>query len=132
MAGIHTLFCGSETNPVTGNMHRVLSTDIVSKFQSATSRQHASEMTKSKPKRRKGCKRKLTEEQKRQKKLNKELYEIIFINGKQKRVRRPPTIDGLPVDEFIARNADRVWLMQNGHYELLHEHDNEQDHHLQP
>jgi hypothetical protein len=91
--------------------------------------QHAFDMTKSKPKRRKGCKRKLTAEQKRQKKLNKELYEIIFINGKQKRVRRPPTIDGLPVDEFIARNADPIWLMQNGHYELLQDHDYEIDHH---
>ncbi len=30
----------------------------------------------------------------------------IFIHGKQKRVRRPLTIDGLPVDEFIRRNAD--------------------------
>jgi hypothetical protein len=28
----------------------------------------------------------------------------------------PPTIDGLPVDEFIARNADPIWLFQNGMY----------------
>jgi hypothetical protein len=33
---------------------------------------------------------------------------IIFVNGKQKRVRRPEAdfIDGLPPDEFIRRNAD--------------------------
>ena len=30
----------------------------------------------------------------------------IFVNGKQKRVLRPQLIDGLPADEFIARNAD--------------------------
>ena len=29
----------------------------------------------------------------------------IFVNGKQKRVRRPQLIEGLPVDEFIAQNA---------------------------
>ena len=43
----------------------------------------------------------------------------IFINGKQKRVRRPQPIDGLPVDEFIARNADPVWLHQNCMWELM-------------
>lgn len=73
----------------------------------------------SKSKKRKGRKRKLTPKQKRQKKLEKELYGTIFINGKQKRVRREPTIDGLPVDELIARNADPIWLVQNGYYELL-------------
>lgn len=32
-------------------------------------------------------------------------FMTIFINGKQKRVRRPPTIDGVPVDEFRRVNA---------------------------
>ncbi len=45
----------------------------------------------------------------------------IFINGKQKRVKRPPTIDGLPVDEFISRNADPIWLLQHEMYEELHQ-----------
>lgn len=31
----------------------------------------------------------------------------------------PPTIEGLPVDEFIARNADPIWLLENGYYEFL-------------
>ena len=44
---------------------------------------------------------------------------MIFINGKQKWVRRPPTIDGMPVDEFIARNADPIWLHQNELWELM-------------
>ena len=37
----------------------------------------------------------------------------IFINGKQKRVKRPPTIDGMDVDEFIRRNAASLWVHQN-------------------
>ena len=45
----------------------------------------------------------------------------IFINGKQKRVKRPPTIDGIPVEEFVRRNADPVWLLENEMYEELHE-----------
>ncbi|MCI5121569.1 MAG: hypothetical protein D3908_10340 [Candidatus Electrothrix sp. AUS4] len=57
--------------------------------------------------------------------MNKQ-YETIFINGKQKRVRRPPSIDGMSVDEFIARNADPIWLHQNGYHELLAEWEDEQ------
>nr|MDU9045156.1 hypothetical protein [Candidatus Electrothrix aestuarii] len=58
--------------------------------------------------------------------MNREQYKTIFINGKQKRVRRPPSIDGMPVDEFIARNADPLWLHQNGYHELLAEQEAEQ------
>ena len=43
----------------------------------------------------------------------------IFINGKQKRVPRPQQIEGLPVDEFTARNADPIWLHQNEMWELM-------------
>ncbi len=43
----------------------------------------------------------------------------IFINGKQKRVPRPVLIEGLPVDEFIARNADPIWLHQNELWEYM-------------
>ena len=43
----------------------------------------------------------------------------IFINGKQKRVKRQPTIDGLDVDEFIRRNADPIWLHQNEMWEYM-------------
>ncbi len=45
----------------------------------------------------------------------------IFMNGKQVRVRRPPTIDGLPVEEFCRQNADPIWLHQHGYWEILHE-----------
>ncbi|MDQ1335741.1 MAG: hypothetical protein QG552_2691 [Thermodesulfobacteriota bacterium] len=43
----------------------------------------------------------------------------IFVNGKQKRVKRPPTIDGMDVDEFIRCNADPIWLHQNEMWEYM-------------
>lgn len=64
-------------------------------------------------------KRKLTAEERRAKRERKKNFMTIFVNGKQKRVPRPPTIEGLPVDEFIARNADPIWLLENGYYEFL-------------
>ncbi len=64
-------------------------------------------------------KKRLTSAQRREKKRRKAETMIIFLNGKQKRVRRPPTIQGLPVDEFIRRNADPIWLHQNGDWDIL-------------
>jgi hypothetical protein len=64
-------------------------------------------------------KRKLTVADKRAPRERKRTFMTIFINGKQKRVRRPLLIDGLPVDEFIARNADPIWLHQNELWEML-------------
>ena len=77
-------------------------------------------MTKSKktPKKIKQ-KRKLTAAQRRAKRERKKNFMTIFINGKQKRVPRPPTIGGMEVDEFIARNADPIWLHQNEMWELI-------------
>jgi hypothetical protein len=64
-------------------------------------------------------KRKLTAAEKRARGERKKNFMTIFVNGKQKRVRRPQLIEGLPVDEFIARNADPIWLHQNGIWELM-------------
>lgn len=64
-------------------------------------------------------KRKLTAAEKRARRERKKKYMTIFINGKQKRVARPPQIDGMDVDEFIRRNADPIWLHQNGMWEYL-------------
>jgi hypothetical protein len=77
-------------------------------------------MSKAKKKRksRRG-KRKLTAAQRRARRERRENTMIVFINGKQKRVPREPTIDGLPVDEFIARNADPIWLHEMGLWELM-------------
>ena len=43
----------------------------------------------------------------------------IFINGKQKRVKRPVAIDGMDVDEFTRRNADPIWFHQNEMWENM-------------
>ncbi|MCX6868310.1 MAG: hypothetical protein NTV46_19310 [Verrucomicrobia bacterium] len=66
-------------------------------------------------------KKKLTAAQRAEKKRRKKEFMTIFINGKQKRVRREPTIDGMDVEEFIRQNADDIWLHQHGYYEILHE-----------
>jgi len=64
-------------------------------------------------------KKKLTAAQRRALKQRREEFMMIFLNGKRKRVRRPPTIDGMDVDEFIKRNADPIWLHQNEMWEYM-------------
>ena len=65
-------------------------------------------------------KRKLTAAQKAEKRRRREEYMTIFVNGKQKRVKRPPAVEGMDVDEFIRQNADPIWLHRNGLREYLH------------
>jgi uncharacterized protein YnzC (UPF0291/DUF896 family) len=60
---------------------------------------------------------KLTSAEKAEKKRRQKEYMTLFINGKQKRVKRPPTIDGKDVDEFIYGNADSIRLHQNERWE---------------
>jgi hypothetical protein len=64
-------------------------------------------------------KKKRTPEQKREKKRRREEFETIFVNGKQKRVRREPRIEGTSTDDFLRRNADPVWLHQNEMWECM-------------
>jgi hypothetical protein len=64
-------------------------------------------------------KRKLTAAEKAEKKRRQKEYMTVFINGKQKRVKRPPTIDGMDIDDFIRRNADPIWLHQNELWEYM-------------
>lgn len=66
-------------------------------------------------------KRKLTPEQKAEKKRRRCEYMTIFVGGKQKRVKRPQMVEGLPVDEVIRRNADPIFLHQNEIHEELHQ-----------
>lgn len=68
-------------------------------------------------------KRKLTAAQRKERKPRREEYMTIFINGKQKRVKRPPKVEGIDADEFIKRNADPIWLHQNEMWELMSEDD---------
>jgi hypothetical protein len=66
-------------------------------------------------------KRKLTATEKRAKKERQRKFMTVFMNGKQVRVPRPPMIEGLPAEEFIARNADPIWLHQNERWDLMPE-----------
>jgi len=67
--------------------------------------------------------KKLTAAQKRAKREAKaerqKKYMWVFMNGKQVRVKRPPTIEGMDVDEYIRQNADPVWLHENEMWELI-------------
>lgn len=75
-------------------------------------------------------KRKLTAAEKRERRERKKKFMTIFINGKQKRVPRPPQIDGMDVDEFIRRNADPIWLHQSEMWEHMGfdaEHEDERE-----
>lgn len=72
-------------------------------------------------------KRKLTQKQKLEKERRRQEFMYAFMNGKQVRVKRPPMIDGIPVDEFIKNNADPIWLHQNEMWELIEELESEQE-----
>lgn len=62
---------------------------------------------------------KLTAPKKAEREQRRKEYMTLFINGKQKQVRRPSTTDGIGVDEFIPRNADPIWLHQNEMWEYI-------------
>jgi len=64
-------------------------------------------------------KRKLSSAERRARKKRREEFMMIFVNGKQKRVRRPPQVEGMDVEEFIRRNADPTWLHQNGLWDYM-------------
>jgi hypothetical protein len=68
-------------------------------------------------------KKKMSPAQKAAKKKRRKEYMTIFINGKQKRIKRPPTIEGMDAYEFTRRNADPVWLHQNEMWEDLDQED---------
>jgi len=72
-------------------------------------------------------KKKLTPKQKAAKKKRQREFMTVFMNGKQKRIKRPPTVDGIPVEEFIRRNADPIWLHQNEMWEYIDQSDEQID-----
>lgn len=67
----------------------------------------------------KAPKRKQSAAEKRARRERKKEFMIVFINGKQKRVRRALQVEGLSIEEFIGRNADIQWLHQNELWELI-------------
>jgi hypothetical protein len=68
-------------------------------------------------------KRKLTSAERQAKRERKKNFTMVFLNGKQKWVPRPQTIEGLPAAEFIARNADPIWLHENEMWEYMQSED---------
>jgi len=70
-------------------------------------------------------KKKLSPARKAAKKKRQQEYMTIFINGKQKWVKRPATVNGIETDEFIRNNADPIWLHQNEMWEYTDQHDDE-------
>ena len=58
-------------------------------------------------------KRKLTAKRKAENSRRRKEYMTVFVGGKQKRVKRPPMIEGVSVEEFIRNNADPLWYHQN-------------------
>lgn len=52
-------------------------------------------------------------------------YMWVFMNGKQVRVKRPRTIDGMDEFEFILNNADPIWLHQNEMWEYIYNEEDE-------
>jgi len=64
-------------------------------------------------------KRKRTPAEKAEKKRRKKEYMFIFMNGKQKRVKRPQTVEGVSADEYIRQNADPLWLHQHEMWECI-------------
>lgn len=75
-------------------------------------------------------KKKLTTAQKRARQKAKaerqRKYMWVFMNGKQVRVKRPPTIEGIDADEYIQQNADPIWLHQNEMWEYIQTDEDEE------
>ncbi len=46
-------------------------------------------------------------------------YEHVFINGKQVRIKKSPTIDGISIEKHIELNADPIWLHKNEMWEYI-------------
>jgi hypothetical protein len=69
------------------------------------------------------AKKKLNAAQKRARKKAKaerqQNHMWVFMDGKQVRVRRPATIEGIDVDEYIRQNADPIWLHKNELHEYI-------------
>lgn len=72
-------------------------------------------------------KRKLTSAEKAAKALRKAQFMTIFLDGRQRRVRRPDTVDGQDAREFLRSNADPMWLHLNAMWKLIDDPDPDPD-----
>ena len=68
-------------------------------------------------------KKKLTAEQRAARDKRRKEFMIIFVNGKQKRVKRVLSAkEEAKIEEFIRHNADPIWLHQNEMWEYLEQY----------
>jgi hypothetical protein len=67
-------------------------------------------------------KRKRTAEQKAKAQRRRERFQTAFIGGRQRRIRRPPTVDRVAEDGFLRANADAAWLHANERWDLISSH----------
>lgn len=71
-----------------------------------------------------GKKRKRTAAEKAARQRRKAEFQTVFMNGKQKRVRRPPHVDGVPLEEFL-KGADPIFLHEAEMWWLIPEDEHE-------
>jgi 16S rRNA U516 pseudouridylate synthase RsuA-like enzyme len=64
-------------------------------------------------------KRKLSPAEKAEKRKRRLEYETVFVNGRMKRVRKRPTVQGMALNEFLRTHADPVFLHQEGLWEYI-------------
>jgi hypothetical protein len=64
-------------------------------------------------------KRKLNPAEKVAKRKRQLEYGTVFMNGRMKRVRKPPTVEGMALDEFLRTHADPIFLHQEGLWEYI-------------
>jgi hypothetical protein len=64
-------------------------------------------------------KRKLNPAEKAAKQKRRLEYETVFMDGKMKRVRKPPRVQGTALDEFLRTHADPIFLHQEGLWEYI-------------
>ncbi|MBL7189762.1 MAG: hypothetical protein ISS70_25820 [Phycisphaerae bacterium] len=73
------------------------------------------------------CHRKTEEETYSQPESRREEYMTVFINGKQRQIKRPPTIDGMDAEEFMRRDAYPIWQHQNEMWEYAYQNEDKND-----
>ena len=74
-------------------------------------------------------KKKLTAQQRAARDKRRKEFMIIFVNGKQKRVKRVLSAkEEAKIEEFIRHNANPIWMHQNEMWEYLEQEQNPDGH----
>lgn len=62
---------------------------------------------------------KLSATRRTEKRQRREQFTTVMMSGRQTRMRRPPTVEGIDVEEFFRRNATAVELHQEELWHLI-------------